>query len=70
MSGAEWDWRDATSGSPRLQRIADDATFNAKQQAYRKFLDHSIGCAGCGHGERRCEKATELWRAYQAADGS
>jgi hypothetical protein len=65
MSGARWQWRDGGSTLGDLQRVARNSTFTRAQLAYRAFLDHSIPCAGCGHGEKRCETAEELWRAYR-----
>ncbi|GAB2968545.1 hypothetical protein GCM10023080_034340 [Streptomyces pseudoechinosporeus] len=51
----------------RLQRLASNSEFTRTQLAYRAYLDHSIACAGCGHGQTRCETAEELWRAYKDA---
>jgi hypothetical protein len=63
--GTRRQWRDGISWSERLHRLASNSSFTHAQLAYRAFLDHSIPCAGCGHGQTRCETAEELWRAYK-----
>jgi hypothetical protein len=65
MTGTEWDWRDTSGSSPRLQRIAANTTFTAKQKAYRAYLEHAVDCDGCEHGEKRCAKATALLRRWR-----
>jgi hypothetical protein len=50
-----------------MQRVASNGAYNRMMAAYRAYLGHATACVDCGHGETRCETATELWRAYQAA---
>ncbi|MFE9765133.1 hypothetical protein ACFYPC_11460 [Streptomyces sp. NPDC005808] len=67
MTGTRWQWEDSGSGPGHMQKVADNGTCNRVQAAYRAYLDHSVACEGCGHGETRCPTADELWRAYRAA---
>jgi hypothetical protein len=62
---SEWGWRDTSGSSPRLQRIAANTAFTAKQTAYRAYMEHAMGCDDCEYGEVRCEKATELHRRWR-----
>lgn len=34
---------------------------------YGAFIEHMTGCADCGYGQVRCERATGLWQAYKQA---
>ena len=65
MSGTSRQWRDDGSGSGHTQRTAGNTTHTAKRKAWRAFFDHSTDCGDCPHGERRCEEATKLLRAWR-----
>lgn len=67
MSGVRREWRESGSASGHMQMVADSGTFSRIQTAYRAYIDHATTCDGCGHGERRCSTADQLWRAYRAA---
>jgi len=67
MSGIRREWRDSGSASGHMRAVADSGTFNRMQSAYRAYIDHATVCDGCGHGEKRCAEADQLWRAYRAA---
>ena len=61
------EWRDSGSGHGHMQMVADSGTYSRMQTAYRAYINHATACDGCGHGERRCAEADELWRTYRAA---
>ncbi|WP_435233984.1 hypothetical protein [Streptomyces sp. Tue6028] len=50
-----------------MQQVTDSGTYNRIQTAYRAYINHATTCDDCGHGERRCPEADQLWRAYRAA---
>jgi hypothetical protein len=47
--------------------VASSGTYNRIQTAYRAYIDHSVECADCGHGEVRCATADGLWAEYRDA---
>lgn len=67
MSGIRRERRDSGSASGHMQAVAASGTFDRMQSAYRAYIDHATACDGCGHGEKRCATADQLWREYKAA---
>ncbi|MFF1702622.1 hypothetical protein [Streptomyces sp. NPDC058252] len=67
MSGVRREWHDSGSASGHMQTVADSGTYNRMQAAYRAFIGHATGCESCGHGEKRCTVADQLWQEYKAA---
>ena len=64
MSGAGWQWAERNGGSAHQQHVARSAvTFS--QRAFQTYQDHRSTCADCAGS--CCERADELWRAYQDA---
>ena len=66
MSGGEGLPQDSGSAFGHIQHAINREHMRS-QKAYRAYFDHSVGCDDCDHGWNRCEKATELWRAYKDA---
>ncbi|WP_435220629.1 hypothetical protein [Streptomyces sp. Tue6028] len=67
MSGVRRVWRDSGSACGHMQMVADSGMFNRVQTTYRAYIEHATTCDDCGHKERRCAEADQLWRAYRAA---
>ncbi|WP_028804836.1 hypothetical protein [Streptomyces sp. 142MFCol3.1] len=67
MTGTRWEWQDNGSSSGRMQRVASTGTYHRIQTAYRAYIDHATTCDDCGHGDKRCAEADQLWRAYRTA---
>lgn len=64
----EWQWRDAGSGPGHMQRvIVHDEVEEDAQTAFRDFLVHSVGCAGCKGPTGPCPLGVALGRAYRIA---
>lgn len=60
-----WQWRDGGSGPGHMQRVRT-VIEGQVMEAWRKFVEHALACAGC-RGGGRCDMAEALWRAYKNA---
>jgi hypothetical protein len=57
-------WRDTSGSAPRPAATA--AEFTPKQAKFREYMDHSQGCEDCDYGNRRCDAAQAIWKAWRA----
>ncbi|MEU9186843.1 hypothetical protein AB0D14_20295 [Streptomyces sp. NPDC048484] len=58
--------QDSGSAFGHLRSTAGETQLTLKQERFRAYMDHSMDCADCDYGNRRCDAATDLWAKWRA----